>query len=51
MKSLPKATSKEELKQIFSDIEKSKEDGIKGILLNYFFYIILISNLFIYFNN
>ena len=37
MISLLKATSKEELDQIFLDIEKSDEDGIKGILLKFFF--------------
>jgi hypothetical protein len=35
--SLLKAESKAELNQIFSDIEKSDEDGVKGILLNIFF--------------
>jgi hypothetical protein len=38
MISLLKAESKVELNQIFSDIEKSDEDGVKGILLNIFFF-------------
>jgi hypothetical protein len=33
MKSLLKATSQMELDQIFSELEKSEEDGIEGILL------------------
>lgn len=37
MISLLKATSKVELNQIFSDIEKFDEDGVKGILLKIFF--------------
>lgn len=38
MKSLLKATSKTELDQIFSDIEKSEENGTKGILLKICFF-------------
>ena len=37
MKSL-KATNKKELDQIFSDIEKSGENGVKGILLKFAFF-------------
>jgi hypothetical protein len=33
VKSLLKATSQMELNQIFSELEKSDEDGVKGILL------------------
>ena len=35
MKSLLKATSQVKLNQIFSDLEKSDEDEILGILLNF----------------
>jgi hypothetical protein len=35
---LLKATSKEELEEIFSDIEKSEENGVKGILLIFFYF-------------
>ena len=35
MKSLLTATSQMELNQIFSDLEKSEEDGVKGILLKF----------------
>jgi len=38
MISLLKATSKAELDQIFSDIKKSDEDGVKGILLKISFF-------------
>lgn len=48
MKSLLKATSLEELNQIFLDIKNSKENGVKGILLKNFFN--LIFNLLIYFS-
>lgn len=33
MKSLLTATSQMELNQIFSDLEKSEEDGVKGKIL------------------
>jgi hypothetical protein len=33
MKSILTATSQIELDQIFSDLEKSEESGVKGILL------------------
>lgn len=50
MISLLKATSKVELDQIFSDIEKSDEDGVNGILLKiYFIYLLIYFILFIFF--
>jgi len=39
MISLLKATSQVELNQIFSDIEKSDEDGVRGILLKFIIFL------------
>ena len=49
MKSLLKATSQMELEQIFLDIEKSEENGIEGILLNFCFFLNQISKFFLLF--